>query len=56
MPILYDRIYPNHLPELAEGEQEDFSRPLQLLAKSLAFIDPITGQERIFDSTRSLLF
>lgn len=56
MPILNDRIYPHHLPEAADGEQEDFSAPLQLLAKSLYFVDPITGQERAFDSRQSLLF
>lgn len=56
MPILNDRIYPHHLPETITGEQEDFSQPLQLLAKSLKFIDPITGQERAFESTQSLIF
>lgn len=56
MPILHDRIYPHHLPETAEGVQEDVSQPLQLLAKSLKFIDPITGQERAFESAQSLIF
>ena len=56
MPILNDRIYPHHLPETPVGEQEDFSQPLQLLAKSLQFVDPVTGQVRRFDSMRSLLF
>jgi tRNA pseudouridine32 synthase/23S rRNA pseudouridine746 synthase len=29
---------------------EDYSRPLKLLAKSLAFIDPLSGVERRFES------
>ena len=56
MPILNDRIYPHHLPETVEGEPEDFTAPLQLLAKSLFFVDPVTGQERAFESRLSLLF
>lgn len=56
MPILNDRIYPHHLPEAVDGEQEDFSKPLQLLAKSLQFVDPVTGQEHAFESRLSLLF
>ena len=50
MPILNDAIYPRLLPE---GE-EDFDRPLQLLARRLAFRDPVTGMPREFTSTRSL--
>lgn len=56
MPILNDQIYPCHLPETAIGEQPDYSRPLQLLAKSLYFTDPITGQTRKFESQLSLQF
>jgi tRNA pseudouridine32 synthase/23S rRNA pseudouridine746 synthase len=50
MPILNDAIYPTLLAEGAE----DFSRPLQLLARELAFVDPLNGTERHFASTRSL--
>jgi tRNA pseudouridine32 synthase/23S rRNA pseudouridine746 synthase len=50
MPILNDAIYPQLLPE---GD-EDFERPLQLLAKALALRDPVSGIERRFTSTRSL--
>jgi tRNA pseudouridine32 synthase/23S rRNA pseudouridine746 synthase len=32
----------------------DFSQPLQLLARSLAFQDPITGEARQFESRQSL--
>ena len=47
LPILGDRIYPKLLPEEA---QPDYSRPLQLLARSLDFTDPCTGQPRHFES------
>ncbi|VTU30312.1 Ribosomal large subunit pseudouridine synthase A [Variovorax sp. SRS16] len=50
MPILNDAIYPTLR---AEGG-EDFSRPLQLLARELAFRDPVSGAERRFASTRAL--
>lgn len=56
IPILHDRIYPVHLPEPAPGGAEDFSTPLQLLAKSVEFIDPISGKLRVFESHRRLLF
>jgi tRNA pseudouridine32 synthase / 23S rRNA pseudouridine746 synthase len=51
MPILYDQMYPDHLPNTVN---EDFSRPLQLLAQSIAFTDPMTGGEREFSSARRL--
>jgi tRNA pseudouridine32 synthase/23S rRNA pseudouridine746 synthase len=35
-------------------EDDDFSSPLQLLAKSVSFQDPLTGQERYFESSRKL--
>lgn len=50
MPICNDQIYPVHLPE----NNDDYAKPLQLLAKSIAFTDPITGQSRRFTSPRSL--
>ncbi|MBT2321731.1 pseudouridine synthase [Variovorax paradoxus] len=50
MPIRNDAIYPELLPE---GD-EDFDRPLQLLAKALAFRDPVTGTRREFKSARAL--
>ena len=56
LPLLNDQIYPAHQPEFSENSAEpDYSKPLQLLAKSLSFIDPITGQLREFESKRSLL-
>ena len=45
-PIANDRMYPT-LVKRAEG---DYSAPLQLLAKRLSFIDPLSGMERSFAS------
>ncbi|CAN7578160.1 pseudouridine synthase [Massilia sp. LjRoot122] len=45
-PILNDAFYPVALP--CKGD--DFSAPLQLLARSIAFEDPLSGQPRRFDS------
>lgn len=50
MPIAGDRMYPSLLP----ANTDDHARPLQLLARSIAFIDPISGQSRRFDSAREL--
>jgi tRNA pseudouridine32 synthase / 23S rRNA pseudouridine746 synthase len=50
MPILNDRLYPTALPDAAD----DFSAPLKLLARSVAFRDPLTGCERRFESGREL--
>ena len=49
-PILHDPFY----PELQPCKGDDFSKPLQLLAKSIAFIDPISDQKRYFESQRKL--
>ncbi len=54
MPILNDQIYPELLPALPPEVAPDFSRPLRLLAQSLAFDDPITGQPRAFHCGRGL--
>jgi tRNA pseudouridine32 synthase/23S rRNA pseudouridine746 synthase len=35
--------------------EDDYSQPLQLLAKSIAFIDPLTGQVRKYESRLRLL-
>jgi len=47
LPIQGDRIYPRLLPEELEP---DYRHPLQLLARSVAFTDPVTGQQRQFSS------
>lgn len=49
-PLLNDDFY----PVLEKHEAGDFSRPLQLLAKSLAFTDPVTGKRMHFTSTLQL--
>lgn len=52
IPIRHDQIYPVHLPE----NSDDYTRPLQLVAKSLAFTDPITGEPLSFTSERTLVW
>lgn len=52
LPIEGDQFYPQVLRGPKDGE--DFSQPLQLLARSLAFTDPVTGQPRNFTSGQSL--
>ena len=49
-PIRNDPYYPG----LAASAPHDYSRPLQLLAKGLSFVDPLSGQEREFESRREL--
>jgi tRNA pseudouridine32 synthase / 23S rRNA pseudouridine746 synthase len=56
LPIAGDRIYPVLQPLPALGEAEDFSQPLQLLARQIRFIDPLTGERRCFESRRQLAF
>ncbi len=51
IPIVNDRIYPNLL---AEDPVDDFSKPLQLLAREIAFVDPISGKSRRFSSRKRL--
>lgn len=50
IPILNDPFYPRML----DISHDDYSRPLQLLAASIAFTDPVTGEEREFTSRRTL--
>ncbi|MFZ1837704.1 MAG: pseudouridine synthase [Dokdonella sp.] len=45
-PILNDPLY----PQLAEAATDDYTRPLKLLARSLAFVDPLDGRSRQFKS------
>lgn len=49
-PILNDRMY----PQLVAVERGDMSNPLQLLARSLEFVDPVHGVERRFESAFAL--
>ncbi|MBI3898256.1 MAG: RluA family pseudouridine synthase [Gammaproteobacteria bacterium] len=50
IPIMNDAFY----PQLLTRDQDDFSRPLQLLAKAIAFTDPLTGAARQFASQQAL--
>ncbi len=50
-PIVGDDFY----PQLTTSQQDNYQRPLQLLARSLRFIDPLTGQLRFFSSARQLM-
>ncbi|MER7479719.1 RluA family pseudouridine synthase [Streptomyces sp. NPDC126510] len=51
VPILGDPLYPEVTAPVPAG---DFRRPLQLLARSLEFTDPVTGEEHRFHSGRTL--
>jgi len=50
-PILNDKYYPKLQPLSADN----YSAPLQLLAKELQFVDPITQQPRNFSCDNNLL-
>ncbi len=54
IPIAGDRIYPALWPEPAPDAPPDWSQPLQLLAREIAFTDPVTGEPRRFASRRHL--
>ncbi|MFD4972895.1 RluA family pseudouridine synthase [Streptomyces sp. NPDC058424] len=51
VPILGDPLYPVVTAPVPAG---DFRRPLQLLARTLEFTDPVTGAEHRFTSERVL--
>ncbi|SNB67334.1 Ribosomal large subunit pseudouridine synthase C [Kingella negevensis] len=50
MPLFNDALYPIALP----AGSEDYAKPLQLLAKTIEFCDPITGEQRKFESKQNL--
>ena len=50
-PILNDPLY----PRVNMKASDDFSNPLQLLAKSLEFVDPLTGKKCFFESGKELV-
>ena len=55
-PIVDDPLYPVVRPDLAElPDRGDFGRPLRLLAHTLEFDDPLTGDRRRFQSARSVV-
>ena len=51
IPICNDLFYPELQPS---ASFDDYDRPLQLLARRISFVDPYTGQERVFESRRNL--
>ena len=50
-PIVGDDFY----PQVIERAADDYRQPLQLLARRLAFIDPLRGEPREFRSARELV-
>ncbi|MEW5010368.1 MAG: pseudouridine synthase [Cycloclasticus sp.] len=50
IPILHDRYY----PLLADKQDDNYSQPLQLLAKSINFIDPVNQHIRSFSCNKNL--
>ena len=52
IPIQNDRIYP--ILQRDTGAEQDWLRPLQLLARAISFTDPMTGAQRKFESRRTL--
>jgi tRNA pseudouridine32 synthase/23S rRNA pseudouridine746 synthase len=52
LPLEGDQFYPTVLR--GPDAEEDFSNPLQLLAKSVTFTDPVTGKAREFHSAMRL--
>ena len=51
LPLLWDGMYPTLTPE----GSSDFSKPLQLLAKSIAFTDPVSKKAMAFESQQCLI-
>jgi tRNA pseudouridine32 synthase / 23S rRNA pseudouridine746 synthase len=52
VPIINDRLYPHYVRE--HDREDDFLRPLKLLARSIEFRDPVTGNECYFESKQEL--
>jgi tRNA pseudouridine32 synthase / 23S rRNA pseudouridine746 synthase len=50
LPLVNDRVY----PPVDVTPDDDFRYPLQLLAKSIAFVDPVTREDRRFESRLAL--
>ena len=53
IPMKHDQIYPILTPY--QEYDLDFSKPLQLLAKEVGFIDPMDGSKRAFNSLQDLV-
>jgi tRNA pseudouridine32 synthase/23S rRNA pseudouridine746 synthase len=52
LPLVGDQFYPR--VRRGPDEPEDYAEPLRLLARAVAFTDPVTGQRRRFESRRTL--
>jgi tRNA pseudouridine32 synthase / 23S rRNA pseudouridine746 synthase len=52
LPLMNDQFYPKVLRDA--DEKGEFSAPLQLLAQTIAFKDPVTGSSRSFESLSQL--
>lgn len=50
--ILHDNLY----PILTDEKPDDHDRPLQLLARELRFVDPLSGEERDFRTRQTLRY
>ena len=50
IPIVNDAFYPVAL----SCKEDDMSQPLQLLARAISFTDPLSGEQRQFESRRNL--
>jgi len=50
LPLVGDGIYPVLTPE----GSADYAQPLQLLAQTIAFTDPVSGRDMRFESQRAL--
>lgn len=46
LPIAGDVLY----PRVVDRAVDDFTRPLQLVARTLSFVDPVDGTHRVFTS------
>ncbi|WP_050478019.1 pseudouridine synthase [Herbaspirillum rhizosphaerae] len=51
VPIVNDNFYPHTVPA---GAADNYDTPLKLLARSIAFTDPLSGDVRYFESLRKL--
>ena len=51
LPLRNDPFY----PVVNDPPEGDYSRPLQLLARSLEFVDPLTTEPRVFESRQRLI-
>ena len=52
LPLLGDQFYPQ--VRRKPGEPEDYAEPLRLLARAMCFDDPVTGEQRRFESRLEL--